>query len=56
MSYVNALSYGLGAVLSHVSDDGEEKTVMYASCSLSASEENLLFYDLETSSGSCVWP
>ena len=37
---VDASSYDLGAVSSHVFDDGEEKPIVYASRSLSASEQN----------------
>jgi len=36
----DALQYGLGAVLSHIMDDGQECPVPYASCTLTPAEKN----------------
>ena len=44
---VDVSSYGLGAVLSHVSSDGEGKPIAYASRSLSASEQNYSMIEKE---------
>ena len=44
---VDTSSYGFGAVLSYVSDDGEEKPIAYTSRSLSASEQNFSVIERE---------
>ena len=37
---VDVLNYQLGAVLSHISENGEEKLIVFASCTPSSTEQN----------------
>lgn len=44
---VYVLNYGLGGVLSHISENGEEKPVPFASCTLSSTEQNYSIIERE---------
>ena len=43
----DVLAYGLGATISHVYEDGSERVIIYASCTLSNSEKNYAQIDKE---------